>query len=148
MTEGAQRRAAGAWAWPEERQREEPGTGELIQRATDQLSELVRAEIRLGMAEVKDKGKRAGVGAGLLGGAGLVAAYGVAAVLVAVVAALSLVLPLWAAALIVGAVLLLVALGLGLRGRKEVTEAVPPTPERAVASTRRDINEIKERAHR
>ncbi|WP_106402850.1 phage holin family protein [Actinocorallia populi] len=148
MTEGSQRRAAGAWAWPEERQREEPGTGELIQRATDQLSDLVRAEIRLAVAEVKDKGKRAGIGAGMLGGAGVVAGYGVAALLVAAIAALDLVLPLWAAALIVAAVLLLVALAVGMRGRKEVTEAVPPTPERAVASTRRDINEIKERAHR
>lgn len=144
----AQRRAAGAWAWPEERPREEPGVGELIQRATDQVSDLVRAEIRLAAAEMKDKGKRAGMGAGMLGGAGVIAGYGVAALLVAIVAALDLVLPLWAAALIVAAVLLAAAAVMGMRGRKQVTEAVPPVPERAVASTRRDINEVKERAHR
>jgi uncharacterized membrane protein YqjE len=148
MSEGPRRRAAGAWAWPEEPQRAEPGVGELIQRATDQVSELVRAEIRLAAVEMKDKGRRAGVGAGMLGGAGLIAGYGVAALLVAIVAALDLVLPLWAAALIVAVVLLGAAAVMGALGRKQVAESGPPVPERAVASTRRDINEIKERAHR
>jgi len=148
MSEGARRRAEGAWAWPEEPRREEPGVGELIQRATDQVSELVRAEIRLAAAEMKDKGRRAGVGAGMLGGAGVVAGYGVAVLLVAVVAALDLVLPLWAAALIVAVVLLGAAAVVGALGRRRVAESGPPVPERAVASTRRDINEIKERAHR
>ncbi len=148
MTEGTQRRAAGAWAWPEDRRQDEAGVGELIQRATDQVSDLVRAEIRLATAEMKDKGKRAGVGAGMLGGAGVIAGYGVAVLLVAVVAALDLVMPLWAAALIVAVVLLAVAAVVGMRGRKKVARAVPPVPDRAVASTRKDINEIKERAHR
>ncbi|MEO3782657.1 phage holin family protein [Actinocorallia sp. B10E7] len=147
MTERTQHRAAGAWAWPEERQ-EEPGVGELIQRATDQVSDLVRAEIRLAALEMKDKGKRAGIGAGMVGGAGVLAGYGIAALLVAAIAALDLVLPLWAAALIVAAVLLAVAAVVGMRGRKQVAEAAPPVPDRAVASTREDINEIKERAHR
>src|SRR5215212_6666315 len=80
---------------------ETEGTGELIKQASEQITTLVRAEMRLALAEMKDKGKHAGVGAGLFGGAGLVALYGAGALIVAVIAALDLVMPLWAAALIV-----------------------------------------------
>lgn len=126
----------------------EQGTGELIKQASAQLSELVRAEMRLAVAEIKDKGKHARVGAGLYGGAGVVALYGAGALLAAVVAALDLAMPLWAAALIVGVVLLVVAAVLGWTGRKQVSQAVPPVPEQAAASTRQDVTEIKERARR
>nr|WP_264159376.1 phage holin family protein [Actinomadura rudentiformis] len=56
----------------------EQGTGELIKQATQQLPDLVRAELRLAVAEIKDKGTHAGKGVGLFGGAGLVALYGAA----------------------------------------------------------------------
>ncbi|MEO5877674.1 MAG: phage holin family protein [Streptosporangiaceae bacterium] len=127
---------------------ETESTGELIKHASQQISELVRAELRLAAAEMKDKGKHAGVGAGLFGGAGLVALYGAAALLVAVAAALALVMPVWAAALIVAAVLFGVAAVLGLTGRRQLGQATPPLPEEAIESVEKDISEIKERAHR
>ncbi|MFC4908302.1 phage holin family protein [Actinomadura gamaensis] len=122
--------------------------GELVKQATEQIPELVRAEMRLAVAEMKQKGRHAGLGAGLFGGSGLMALYGVGALLAAVIAALALVLPVWASALIVGAVLLIAAAVLGLLGRSQVGQAEPPMPEQAIKSTRQDITEIKERAHR
>ena len=128
--------------------RGDEGVGELVSRATQQLSELIRAELRLAALELKDKGRHAGTGAGLFGGAGLVALYGVGALITAVIAALALVLPVWASALIVGAVLLVVAAVLAALGRRQTRQATPPTPEQAMDSARRDVAEIKERAHR
>ncbi|XVQ09994.1 phage holin family protein [Spirillospora sp. CA-255316] len=124
------------------------GVGELVSRASQQVSELIRAELRLAVMELKDKGKHAGTGAGLYGGAGLVAMYGVGALIAAVIAALALAMPVWAGALIVGVVLLVVAAVLAAMGRSQTRRAVPPKPEQAMDSARRDVAEIKERAHR
>jgi hypothetical protein len=124
------------------------GTGELVRQASQQASELVRAELRLAMAEMKGKARQTGKGAGLLGGAGLVALYGAAAGLAAVIAALALVLPVWAAALIVAGVLLIVAAVLGMLGRTRVGRGVPPVPRHALDSARQDVTEIKERVRR
>lgn len=126
----------------------ELGTGELVRQASQQVSELVRAELRLATAEFKDKAGQAGKGAGLLGGAGLVSLYGVGAALAAAIAALALVLPVWAAALIVAGVLFVVAAVLALVGRKRVRRGVPPLPVQALDSTKQDVIEIKERARR
>ncbi|GAA2099098.1 phage holin family protein [Actinomadura alba] len=122
--------------------------GALVQQATEQLSELVRSELRLAVAEVKDKGRHARVGAGMFGGAGLFALYGIGAFVTAAIVALARVLPLWASALIVGAALLLIAAALALLGRRQVTQAIPPVPERAIDSAKHDVREIRERAHR
>lgn len=124
------------------------GTGELVKQGTQQLSELVRAEIRLAFAEIKDKGRHAGMGAGLFGGAGLVAAYGIGALVIAAIAALALVVAVWAAALIIGAVLLVIAAICALTGRRQVTRAVPPVPEQAVRSAKQDVIYLKDRAVR
>ncbi|WP_242893291.1 phage holin family protein [Actinomadura litoris] len=129
-------------------QREEPGTGELVRQAAQQVSELMRAELRLAAAELKDKGKHAGKGAGMYGGAGLVALYGVGVLLAAAVAALALVLPMWASALIIGAVLLAVAGVLAMLGRRETARATPPKPEMAMDEARQTVSDIKERTHR
>jgi hypothetical protein len=123
-------------------------TGELVKQLSEQVSRLVRDELRLAQLEAMQKGKRAGVGAGLFGGAGLVALYGVAALVAAIIAALALALPVWAAALIV-AVLLLAAAGVvALRGKQKVQAASPPVPEEAVESVKADVQEVKERARR
>ncbi|WP_084265981.1 phage holin family protein [Actinomadura macra] len=129
-------------------QRAQPGAGELVKQATQQVSELMRAELRLAVAELKDKGRHAGTGAGLFGGAGLVALYGVGVLLAAAVAALALVLPVWASALIIGAVLMAVAGLLALLGRRQTSQATPPKPEMAMDEARQTVSEIKERAHR
>ena len=90
-----------------------------------------------------DKGKRAGKGAGLLGGAGVIALYGVGALFVTVGALLALVMPVWAAALIV-TVLLFAAAGVAaLVGKNQVKQALPPEPEAAMASGKRDVDAVK-----
>ena len=123
-------------------------TGELVKRLSEQIPQLVRDELRLAQAELQQKGKRAGIGAGLAGAAGLISLFGLGALVIAVIAALALVLPVWAAALIVGGVLLLVAGGLALAGIGQVKRATPPTPEQAIASTQRDVETVKESAKR
>ncbi|MFI0422005.1 phage holin family protein [Spongiactinospora sp. 9N601] len=128
-------------------QQQQP-TGELVKQAAQQVSDLMRAELRLAVAEIKDKGRSAGIGAGLLSGAGVAALYGGAALLAAVIAALALVMPVWVAALIVAVVLFVVAGVLGLLGRNRVNRASPPLPSQAMRTTRQDVAEIKARAHR
>lgn len=122
--------------------------GELIERATTQLSDLVRQEMRLAGREMAEKGKRAGRGGGLLGAAGAVSYIGLMALAATAVAALSLALPVWASTLIVTGVLFAVAGVLAVLGRGELARAVPPTPQEAMDSVKADVEEIKERAHR
>src|SRR5205809_7936788 len=83
--------------------------GELARQLPEQITRLVREELRLAQLEMTQKGKRAGIGAGILGGGGVVALYGVAAVVAAAILALAAVLPAWARALIVGGALLAVS---------------------------------------
>lgn len=130
-----------------QRTAEEPVT-ELVKQASEQISQLVREEVRLAGAELAAKGKRAGIGAGLFGGAGSLACYGVAALLAAAVLALALVLPAWAAALIVGVGLLVLAAIIALSAKRQINRASPPVPEQTTASLKADIAEIKERAKR
>ncbi|MGC5039790.1 MULTISPECIES: phage holin family protein [unclassified Streptomyces] len=121
---------------------------ELVQRATTQLTELVRGEMRLARAEMTEKGKRFGKGGGLFGGAGVLGFVTLQALVATVIAALAVPLPVWAAALIVTAVLA-VATGLtALAGRKQVRQATPPAPQRTIDSVKADVAEIKESAQR
>ncbi|MFF3269637.1 phage holin family protein [Streptomyces chrestomyceticus] len=121
---------------------------ELVTQASEQLSSLVRDEMRLAQTELARKGKRFGVGGGLLGGAGTVAFLAAQALVATAIIALGLVLPLWAAGLVVVGVLLVLAAVLGLLGRQRIRRATPPMPEEAVRSVRKDIETIKERARR
>jgi len=118
-------------------------TGELVSRLSEDVSRLVRDELRLAQVEVSGKAKKAGVGAGFLGGAGLIALYGLGVLIATVILALALVLDAWLAALIVGVVLLAIAGIAALIGKKRVTEAAPPLPERAVESVKRDVDAVK-----
>ncbi|WP_328870515.1 phage holin family protein [Streptomyces sp. NBC_00287] len=122
--------------------------GELVGQATEQLSLLVRQELALAKEELAEKGRRAGRGGGLLGAAGAVAYAGLLALAGTAVAALSVTLSVWAAALIVTAVLFAVAAVLGATGRAQLKRAAPPTPEETLGSVRADVEEIRERAHR
>jgi hypothetical protein len=121
----------------------EQPTAELVQRAGEQISRLVRDELTLAKAELAEKGKRAGIGAGLFGGAGVLAMYGVGAAIATGVIALNLVLELWLAALIVTVVLFAVAGVLALLGKKQVNRAVPPEPSAAIESVKADVDEVK-----
>lgn len=124
----------------------EHSVGELVTQASEQISRLVRDELRLAQAEMVEKGKRAGTGAGLFGGAGAVAFLAAQALTAAAIAALSLVLQIWAAALIVAGVLLVVAAILAYTGKGQTGKAFPPMPEEAIRSGKADVEEIKERA--
>ncbi|MEJ3745872.1 phage holin family protein [Actinomycetes bacterium KLBMP 9797] len=123
-------------------------TGDLVRQTAEQISRLVRDELALARAEMTEKGKKAGLGAGLVGGSGLVAWYGVAALLTAVVLILAEVMPGWVAALIVAVILFAVAGVLALVGRKKLQQAAPPVPEDTMRSVKADIDEVKERAQR
>jgi len=121
---------------------------ELVQQLTSQTGELVRSELRLAQLEMQEKGKRVGVGAGLFGGAGVVALYGVGFLLAAAVMLLATTLEPWIAAAIVGAALLLLAGVLALTGKREIEEAAPLAPEQAIETTKHDVDHVKARAGR
>jgi hypothetical protein len=116
---------------------------ELVQRASEQISVLVRDEIALAKAELAEKGKHAGIGVGLFGGGGVLAMYGVGALVATLIIVLELIMPLWLSALIVTVFLFLVAGILALLGKKQVTRAVPPEPKAAIASVKADVDEVK-----
>ena len=122
--------------------------GELVKQLSEQTSTLVRQEIRLAQLELQEKGKRAGIGAGLFGGSGLVALYGLGALVAAAVMLLATAVEPWLAGLIVSAVLFAVAGVLALTGKKQVEQATPPVPEEAIESTQHTVEEVKGRASR
>ncbi|MFD3734846.1 phage holin family protein [Streptomyces sp. NPDC058632] len=132
----------------DEYSRDEHSVGELVGQATEQVSRLVRQEVALAKVELAEKGRRAGIGGGMLGGAGAFAYAGLLAAAFTGGAALSLVLPVWAAALIITAVLFLVAGVLAVVGRGQLRKATPAAPEQALDSVKADVEEIKGRAHR
>ncbi|AGL19604.1 phage holin family protein [Actinoplanes sp. N902-109] len=118
-------------------------TSELVQKASEQLTRLVRDEIALAKAELAEKGKHAGIGVGLFGGGGVLALYGVGALIATLIIVLNLFLDLWLAALIVTVVLFAAAGVLALLGKKQVTKAVPPEPKSAIESAKADVDEVK-----
>jgi len=120
----------------------EQSTAELVQRAGEQLSRLVRDELALARAELTAKGRHAGFGVGLVGGGGVLALYGAATLIAAMVLLVAEALPAWVAALVVAIVLLAVAGGLALAGRRQVRHAAPPVPSAAVDSLRADVQVV------
>ena len=122
--------------------------GELVQDLSRQTSTLIRQEMRLAQAELTEKGRHASKGAGMFGGAGLVALYGVGALVAAAILGLATVLEPWIAAAAIGVLLLVIAGILALTGKKELDEAGPPKPEQAMESVQRDVDEVKARASR
>lgn len=117
-------------------------TAELVRAAAEQISRLVRDELALAMAEMTTKAKRVGTGAGLFGTAGVVALYGVAALLATVVLALALVMPAWLATLIVTVVLFTVAGVMALIGRRQIGQVGTPVPEQAVEGIKTDMHTV------
>lgn len=122
--------------------------GDLVKQLSEQTSTLVRKELQLAQIDLKEKGKRAGIGAGLFGGAGVVMLYGVGALVAAVILLLATALAAWLSALIVAVVLLAGAGIAALMGKKQVEQAVPPQPEQAIQSTKRDVDHVKGKAGR
>jgi Flp pilus assembly protein TadB len=119
-------------------------TAELVQKATEQVSRLIRDELALAKAELTEKGKHAGIGVGFFGGGGVLALYGLGALIAAIILLLALVMPAWVAAVIVAVVLFVIAGILALVGKKQVSQAVPPMPEAARRSVRADVDAVKD----
>ena len=127
-------------------QLEDRPMAELVRQLSDQTTTLVRQEIELAKAEMTAKGKQVGIGAGAFGGAGLVGLYAVGAITACLILALSTAVAGWLAALIVGVVYAAVAGVLALVGKKKTQAGAPPVPERAISSTKEDVEWAKTRA--
>jgi MFS family permease len=117
--------------------------GELVRQVSMQTSRLIRDELRLAQAELAEKGKRAGIGAGLFGGAGIFAGYGLGCFVAAAILGLAGPVDDWLAALIVGGVLFVVAGVAALIGKREVSDATPPLPGEAVDGIKQDVRTLK-----
>ncbi len=125
------------------RDRDRP-TGDLVKDLSAQVSTLVRQELELAKAELTVKGKQAGIGAGMFGGAGIFALYGVGALVACAIIALATAVTAWLAALIVAVVLFAAAGVLALVGKSRTAKAVPPVPEQTVETIKEDVRYTKE----
>jgi hypothetical protein len=128
------------------RHRDDRSTAELLRQLSQQTGDLVRHEMELAKAELREKAKAAGLGAGIFGGAGLLALYAVGALAACAILVLATLLDAWLAALIVGAGYAALAGVLALIGRKKVEQATPPVPEQAIESSKEDVEWTKQRA--
>jgi uncharacterized membrane protein YqjE len=117
-------------------------TADLVTRATAQASTLVRDELALARMELVEKGKRAGLGGGLMGTAVVLALYGLALAVTLAVIALALVWPLWLAVLVVMLFVLILAAGAAVAGRRQLRRAAPPIPTEAMAGVAEDIDTV------
>jgi hypothetical protein len=113
----------------------EPSVAELVTRSTENLSDLFRKEIALAKAETKIEARHAGVGAGLLAGAGILSLLVLGLVSLAASRWLSEVMDLGWAYLVVAGVWLLIAVVLALAGRSKLSR-LNPTPEQTVETLR------------
>lgn len=117
--------------------------GELFKQLSDDLSTLVRQELKLAQVEMTEKGKKAGIGIGMFGGAGIVALLALGTLTACLVGALATGMDVWLAALIVTVMYGAVAGALALVGKNRVTEATPPVPEQTVESVKEDVQWAK-----
>jgi uncharacterized membrane protein YqjE len=125
----------------------EQSTGELVKQLSEQVSLLVRDELKMARLELSEKGKQAGLGMGMFGVSGLAALYAVACLLAAAIIAISGEVRPWLAALIVGLALAAASGVAALLGRGRLRRATPPVPEQAVEGTKADVEEVRERMH-
>lgn len=117
--------------------------GTLVSDLSSQIPDLIRSELRLAQVEVAQKGKIAGIGLGMFSAAGLLGFFGLAVLVATFVLLLDLVLPAWAAALIVAVTLFAIAGIAAMMGKKKVKEAGSPKPERALEGLKQDVATVK-----
>jgi Putative Actinobacterial Holin-X, holin superfamily III len=127
--------------------REAP-TAELVKQLSEQVSVLVRDELKLARLEMTRKGKQAGLGAGLFGASGIGALYGVGCLLAAAILGISRAVPGWLSALIIGVAVLAVSAAVALAGKGRLRKAAPPVPRQAADGIKADVEEIREGARR
>ena len=128
---------------PTQRDMRDQSVAELVAQLTDDVRTLMQKEIELAKAELAQKGKQAGVGAGLLGGGATVGLLALGALTAAIIGLVDTAMRFWVAALIVAVVLGIVAAVLGLTGKNRVAEAAPPVPEETVDSVKEDVKWLK-----
>jgi uncharacterized membrane protein YqjE len=121
-------------------------TGELVRQLSEQTSTLVRKELDLAKAELAEKGKTAGAGAGMLGGAGVAGLLALGALTACVIALLDKAMATWVAALIATVIWAAAAAVMALAGRDRLREASPPAPEQTVETVKEDVQWAKTRA--
>jgi len=124
----------------------EASVAELVKRLSEQTSRLAHQEVELAKAELVTKGRWAGIGAGMFGGAGVFGFYALGAATAAAILGLSHAVPGWAAALIIAGALGMIAGLVALIGTRKVIQAAPPVPEQATASVKQDIEHAKAKA--
>jgi hypothetical protein len=130
----------------EQRDLRDASFGELFKQLSEETSTLIRQEMALARAELQEKGKTAGKGAGMFGGAGALALLGAGALTAAIVLLLDKVMAVWLAALIVAVVYGAIAAVLAMRGKEEIQRATPPVPEQTIETTKEDVEWAKTRA--
>ena len=126
--------------------RSDRSVAELMKELSDQTATLVSQELDLAKVELAQKGKKAGLGAGMFGGASVFGLYALGALTACAILALALAVEGWLAALIVAAALGAIAGVLALIGTRNVKQGVPPTPERTFESVKEDVEWTKQRA--
>ena len=119
--------------------------GELLRELSEQTSALVRQELELAKLELTEKGKRAGIGVGMFGGAGALGIFAVGALTAAVILLIATAVTGWLAALIVAVGYGAIAGGLALTGKTKVQQAIPPVPEQTTESVKEDVQWTKTR---
>ena len=125
---------------------DERSLAELTKQLSDRATSLARQEVELAKAEMAIKAKRLGIGAGAFGAAGLVGLFAVGALTATLILALATAMDAWLAALIVAAAYGVIAGIFALVGKGRVESGTPPVPERAIDSTKKDVERVKRSA--
>jgi uncharacterized membrane protein YqjE len=121
-------------------------TGELVKQLSEQTTNLVRKEIELAKAELSEKGKVAGQGAGMFGGAAVLGLLALGTLTAVILALLDKAMDFWVAALIVTVVYAAIAGVLAMAGRDRVKAGMPPAPEQTVETVKEDVQWAKSQA--
>jgi Flp pilus assembly protein TadB len=117
--------------------------GELLKQLSEQTTRLVHQELELAKAELTQKGKQAGAGAGMFGGAGALGLAALGALTACFILALNAIMPAWLAALIVAVVYGIIAFVLVKQGQARIKRATPPVPEQTIVTVKEDVEWAK-----
>jgi uncharacterized membrane protein YqjE len=117
--------------------------GELLKQLSEQTTRLVHQELELAKAELQQKGKQAGMGAGMFGGAGALGLAALGALTACFILALNAILPAWLAALLVAVVYGIIAFVLVKQGQARIKRATPPVPEQTIETVKEDVEWAK-----
>jgi hypothetical protein len=112
---------------------------ELLRQLSQETTQLVHQELELAKAELQQKGRQAGAGAGMFGGAGALGLAALGALTACFILALNAIMPAWLAALIVAVVYGVIAVVLVKQGQAKLRQATPPVPEQTIETVKEDV---------